>query len=52
MIGITFFNLMMGIMGRALYPTKESLPVEESLRQTADAIYPILVQRLHHGGPV
>ena len=43
MIGITFFNLMMGIMGRALYPTKESLPVEESLRQTADAIYPILV---------
>ena len=48
MIGITFFNLMMGIMGRALYPTKESLPVEESLRQTADAIYPILVS-VHTG---
>jgi solute:Na+ symporter, SSS family len=44
LIGITFFNLMMGIMGRALFPTKASLPVEESLRQTADAIYPILVR--------
>jgi SSS family solute:Na+ symporter len=44
LIGITFFNLMMGIMGRALFPTKESWDVEESLRQTADAIYPILVR--------
>jgi len=44
MIGMSFFNLMMGVMGRALFPTRESLPVEESLRQTADAIYPILVR--------
>jgi SSS family solute:Na+ symporter len=45
LIGITFFNLMMGIMGRALYPNKELLPVQESLRQTSDAIYPILVNQ-------
>jgi SSS family solute:Na+ symporter len=44
LMGITFFNLMMGIMGRALFPTASALPVEESLRQTADAIYPILVK--------
>jgi SSS family solute:Na+ symporter len=45
LIGITFFNLMMGIMGRALFPQKELLPVQESLRQTSDAIYPILVNQ-------
>jgi SSS family solute:Na+ symporter len=44
LIGITFSNLMMGIMGRALFPSREVLPVAESLRQTADAIYPILVR--------
>jgi SSS family solute:Na+ symporter len=44
LIGITFFNLMMGIMGRALYPMQTALPVEDSLRQTADAVYPILVR--------
>jgi Na+/proline symporter len=35
---------MMGIMGRALYPNHASLPVDESLRKTADAVYPILVR--------
>jgi Na+/proline symporter len=44
MIGMSFVNLMMGIMGRALFPTTESLPVAESLRQTADAVYPVLVR--------
>jgi len=44
LIGITFFNLMIGIMGRALFPTQAALPVEDSLRQTADALYPIVVR--------
>ena len=44
MIGMSFFNLMMGILGRALFPTRESLPVVESLQQTADAVYPVLVR--------
>ena len=44
MLAVTFFNLMMGIMGRALYPELHLLPVDESLRTTADAIYPILVR--------
>ncbi len=44
LIGITFLNLMMGIMGRALFPTRTALPVHESLQQTADAVYPILVR--------
>jgi SSS family solute:Na+ symporter len=44
MIGMSFFNLMMGILGRAFFPTPASLPVAESLRQTADALYPVLVR--------
>jgi SSS family solute:Na+ symporter len=44
MIGMSFINLMMGILGRAIFPTRESLPVAESLRQTADAVYPVLVR--------
>jgi SSS family solute:Na+ symporter len=44
LIGMTYFNLMMGVMGRAMYPSRDALPVHESLRQTADAIYPILVR--------
>jgi SSS family solute:Na+ symporter len=44
LIGITFLNLMMGIMGRALFPATELLPVEESLRGTSDALYPVLVR--------
>lgn len=44
LIGITFFNLMMGIFGRALYPVRSALPVDDSLRQTADAVYPILIR--------
>jgi solute:Na+ symporter, SSS family len=44
MIGMSFFNLMMGIMGRALFPLKESLPVVESLPQTVDTVYPALIR--------
>lgn len=44
LMGATFFNLTMGIFGRALFPDKSVLPVDESLRQTSDAIYPILVR--------
>ena len=44
MIVMSFFNLMMGILGRGLFPTRESLPVVESLQQTADAVYPVLVR--------
>lgn len=47
---MTYFNLMMGVMGRALYPTLESLPVSETLQQTADPIYPILVRDFTSGG--
>jgi solute:Na+ symporter, SSS family len=44
MIGMSFFNLMMGIFGRALFPTKDALTLAESLPQTADAVYPALVR--------
>jgi solute:Na+ symporter, SSS family len=44
MIVMSFFNLMMGILGRALFPTPESLPVIESIPQTADVVYPALVR--------
>jgi SSS family solute:Na+ symporter len=44
MLAVTFFNLMMGVMGRALYPELHLLPVDETLQTTADAIYPILVR--------
>lgn len=44
LIGITYFNLMMGIFGRALYPSHGALPVDDALRQTADAVYPILIR--------
>jgi SSS family solute:Na+ symporter len=44
LIGMSFFNLMMGVMGRAIFPSPSSLPVAESLRQTADATYPVLIR--------
>ncbi|WP_437227335.1 sodium:solute symporter family transporter [Planctomicrobium sp. SH661] len=44
LIILTFFNLMMGVMGRALFPTHADMPVTESLQGTADAIYPVLVR--------
>ncbi len=44
MIGMSFFNLMMGVMGRALYPSPESMPVIQALQQPTDAVYPLLVR--------
>jgi SSS family solute:Na+ symporter len=44
MIGMSFFNLMMGVMGRALYPSPETIPVAQLLQQPTDAVYPILVR--------
>ncbi len=44
MLVMSFFNLMMGILGRGLYASPASLPVAESLRQTADAVYPVLIR--------
>ncbi len=44
MLAVTFFNLMMGVMGRALYPELDLLPIDEALRTSADAIYPIMVR--------
>lgn len=45
LIGGTFLNLMQGIMGRAIYPTADLLPVAASL-QTVDAIFPVLLRDL------
>ncbi len=38
----TFTNLMVGVMGRGLYPEISALPVNESL-QKGDSIYPLLI---------
>ncbi len=41
----TFTNLMVGVMGRALYPDPSLMPLEASL-QVRDSIYPLLVRDL------
>lgn len=41
----TFTNLMMGIMGRALYPEIGQMPLPEPL-QARDSIFPLLVSQL------
>ncbi len=45
LIGGTYLNLMQGVMGRAVYPAPELLPVPASL-QTVDAIFPVLLRDL------
>lgn len=45
MLFATFFNLSMGLMARAIWPTLADLPVDESLKINADAIYPLLVEQ-------
>ena len=42
LIAMTFFNLTMGIMGRALHPLSEALPLEKN-----DSIYPYLVSQVN-----
>jgi len=44
-IVVTFANLMMGVMGRAIHADVTQLPVAESL-QKIDAVYPILIRDL------
>ena len=41
----TFTNLMVGVMGRALYPDPSMMPLEATL-QVRDSIYPLLVRDL------
>jgi SSS family solute:Na+ symporter len=41
----TFTNLMIGIIGRAMYPDPSLMPLEASL-QARDSIYPLLVRDL------
>ena len=43
LVGVTFVNFTMGIMGRALDPEVDLLPVMPSL-QKIDSIFPILVR--------
>ena len=45
MIVMTFLSLMVGIVGRALYPETSAMPVEESL-QHRDSIYPLVIRDL------
>ena len=44
-IGTSFTNLMMGVIGRGLYPEPSSMPLESAL-QVRDSIYPLLVRDL------
>ncbi len=46
---VTFLNLSMGVLGKALYPETGLLPVEESV-QKIDAIYPVLVRDFTFAG--
>lgn len=48
-IVITFLNLSVGVIGRALYPDVASIPVAEEL-QRVDAVFPVLVRDLAFGG--
>ena len=50
LIVATFFNLTMGVMGRSLYPMLADVPLDEELRKTADAIYPLLVREYTGAG--
>ncbi|MCZ6850456.1 MAG: sodium/solute symporter, partial [Planctomycetota bacterium] len=45
LMATTFTNLMIGIIGRAMYPDPSLMPLEASL-QARDSIYPLLVRDL------
>ena len=45
LIVTTFTNLMIGVIGRAMYPDPSLMPLEASL-QARDSIYPLLVRDL------
>lgn len=43
MLPMTFCNMMIGVMGRAMYPDPRQMPLEQALRK-ADSIYPLMVR--------
>tara|TARA_Y100000588_G_scaffold234265_1_gene247845 strand:- start:5579 stop:7333 length:1755 start_codon:yes stop_codon:yes gene_type:complete len=45
LLATTFTNLMVGVIGRAMYPDPSLMPIEASL-QVRDSIYPLLVRDL------
>ena len=45
LIGANFTNLMIGVLGRALYPETDLMPLEPAL-QVRDSIFPLLVTDL------
>ena len=49
LLGVNFTNLLIGIMGRALYPEPGLMPLEASL-QVRDSIFPLLVSELTSTG--
>ena len=49
LIGASFTNLMVGVIGRAMYPDPSLMPLEASL-QVRDSIYPLLVRDLTTAG--
>lgn len=49
LLGINFTNLLIGIMGRALYPDPGLMPLEASL-QVRDSVFPLLVSELTSTG--
>jgi len=46
---VTFLNLSVGVIGRAIYPDLASLPVADGLR-SVDAVFPVLVRDLAVSG--
>ena len=49
LLGANFTNLLIGIMGRALYPDTGLMPLEASL-QIRDSVFPLLVSELTSTG--
>ncbi len=49
LLGATFTNLMIGVMGRALYPDPSLMPLASSL-QLRDSVFPLLVTELTSSG--
>jgi SSS family solute:Na+ symporter len=45
LLGTTFTNMMIGILGRAFYPDPSLMPLAASL-QTRDAVYPLMVREM------
>ena len=50
MLVLSFLNLSMGILGKALWPDLETLPVPDGVANTVDAVFPILVREYTSAG--